>query len=42
MGGIAILFNPILPTYLTKGIWVFIDLVVALVFFAAISKISFK
>lgn len=42
MGGIALLFNPILPFYLTKGIWIFIDLVVALVFFVAISKISLR
>ena len=42
MGSIAILFNPILPIYLSKGMWVAIDLVVALVFFAAISKISSK
>lgn len=30
--GVAILFNPVVPFYLPKGIWVFIDLVVALLF----------
>lgn len=40
MGGIAILFNPILPIYLSKGMWIFIDLVVVFMFIASISKIS--
>lgn len=34
-GIIAILFNPILPFYLSKGTWQFIDVVVAIVFFVS-------
>ena len=34
-GGIAFLFNPIFPVYLTKSSWVAIDLVAAIVFFVA-------
>lgn len=36
LGG-AILFNPVVPFYLPKGIWVFIDLVVALLFVGIIT-----
>jgi hypothetical protein len=32
MGLIALLFNPIVPVYLTREIWFFIDLVVAATF----------
>jgi len=35
-GVIAILFNPILPIYLTKEIWQPIDVVVAVIFFVSI------
>ena len=31
-GGIALLFNPLFPIYLTKGIWFPIDLIAALAF----------
>ena len=37
---VAILFNPIIPIYLTKEIWVFIDLIVAGIFLASIFKIK--
>ena len=30
---IAILFNPVLPVHLSKGVWVVLDLVIAVVFF---------
>ena len=32
---IAILFNPIIPVHLSKGLWVVIDLVAAFIFFYA-------
>lgn len=37
---IAILFNPIIPIYLTKEIWVVIDLIVAIIFLVSIFKIK--
>jgi hypothetical protein len=37
---IAILFNPIIPIYLTKEIWVVIDLIVAGLFLLSIFKIK--
>ena len=42
MGGIAILFNPIIPVHLTKEIWVIIDLIVAILFLVSIFKIEPK
>jgi len=42
MGGIAILFNPIIPVHLTKGIWVVTDIVVAILFLVSIFKIKPK
>lgn len=32
MGGIAILFNPLIPIHLNKGTWVFIDLIISILF----------
>jgi hypothetical protein len=29
LGGVAVLFNPIIPIYLSKGIWIVIDLATA-------------
>ena len=40
MGIIAVLFNPIFPFYLDKGIWVILDLVVAVLFTISIWKIK--
>lgn len=40
MGVVAILFNPILPFYLDKGMWVFIDIVVAIVTSVFVFKIK--
>lgn len=42
MGGIAILFNPIIPVHLTKDIWVIIDLIVATLFLVSIFTIKPK
>lgn len=42
MGGIAILFNPIIPVHLTKDIWVIIDLIVAILFLVSIFTIKPK
>jgi len=39
-GGIAILFNPLFPVYLTKEIWVVIDIVVGLIFIISIFAIK--
>lgn len=36
--GIAVLFNPILPVYLTKGIWIVLDLVVVFIFLYTAGK----
>ena len=36
-GGIAFLFNPILPVYLSKSSWILIDFVSACLFFIASS-----
>ncbi len=33
---IALLFNPIIPIYLTKEIWVLIDIIVAIIFLVSI------
>jgi len=40
MGAIAILFNPISPIFLDKGIWVFIDVITAVIMFVSIKKIN--
>jgi len=42
MAGIAILFNPILPIYFNKSIWVIIDFLVATLFLVLIFKIKSK
>lgn len=42
MGGITLLFNPLLPIHLDKSIWQVIDSVVALTFLVSIFKISTK
>lgn len=38
MTGIAILFNPVLPIHLDKSIWVFINIILAIVFIISIYK----
>ncbi len=40
MGGIAILFNPIIPVHLSKGAWVAIDFCAAIVFFVSMFHIK--
>ncbi|MCP6718811.1 MAG: hypothetical protein KJI71_01085 [Patescibacteria group bacterium] len=40
MIGIAILFNPLIPIYLDKGVWVVIDFIVAILFLIAIFKLG--
>lgn len=40
MGGIALLFNPILPIHLDKGIWQIIDFFVAILFLVSIFQIK--
>ncbi len=37
---IAILFNPIIPIYLSRELWAVIDIVVAIVFFVSISQLK--
>lgn len=41
-GAIAILFNPLLPIYLTREIWVVIDFITAIFLLFAILKLKFK
>jgi len=40
MGGIAILFNPIIPVHLSKETWIVIDFTAAIVFLASIFLIK--
>lgn len=40
MGFIALLFNPLIPISLGKGLWVLIDLTVAIVFGVFLKKFS--
>ena len=42
MIGIAILFNPIAPIFLSKEIWAVIDVIAAVVMFVSIRKIAPK
>lgn len=42
MTGIAILFNPIVPIYLNKEIWVVIDFIVAILFLITIFQVKKK
>lgn len=37
---IAILFNPIIPIYLSRGLWALIDITVAVVFFVSITQLK--
>lgn len=39
-GAIALLFNPIVPVYLTKSLWVVIDLIAAILFFTSLSVLN--
>lgn len=42
-GGIAVLFNPIAPVYLSKGVWVILDFIGACLFsISAFSKRKLK
>ena len=40
MGGVALLFNPILPIHLDKSTWQVIDFVAAFIFVVSVFKIS--
>lgn len=42
MGIIAVLFNPIAPIYLTKDVWIAIDIIAALIFLSSIKFLSFE
>lgn len=42
MGGVAILFNPIIPVHLTKETWIVIDFIVAIVFLVSIFGIRLE
>ena len=39
LGGVAILFNPLIPVYLNKAVWVLIDLITAVLIGVAASII---
>ena len=38
--GIAVLYNPIFPIYLTRGIWIVIDIVTAIILFYIAKKLA--
>ena len=40
MGMVAVLFNPLWPIYLSKGTWIWLDLIVAILFLVSIKKIK--
>lgn len=40
MGIVAVVFNPIAPLYLTKGLWSVLDLMVAIVMFVSYIKLA--
>ncbi|MDP3726185.1 MAG: hypothetical protein Q8R36_03230 [bacterium] len=40
MGIIALLFNPIFPFYLSKEIWIVIDLIASILMFVSVKKIK--
>ncbi len=42
MGIIALLFNPLIPIYLNKGVWVIIDIIVAITFCVSFLQIKDK
>lgn len=42
LAGIAILFNPILPVYLSRELWLPIDIVSAVIFFFVGNKLGVK
>lgn len=42
LGGIAVLFNPFIPVYLTRDVWVVIDFITALILIASIFTLKFK
>lgn len=39
VGFVAVLFNPLIPVHLNKGLWSIIDLVVAIVFCILVAKL---
>jgi hypothetical protein len=38
--GIAVLYNPILPIYLTRNIWIFLDIITAIILIHLAKKIA--
>jgi len=40
MGGITILFNPIVPVYLDKGLWVILDMIAAFLMFTWLASVK--
>ena len=38
--GIAVLYNPILPIYLTRNIWIFLDIVTAIILIYLAKKLA--
>lgn len=39
---VAVLFNPIIPIYLDRGLWAMIDIATAIVFFISISRLNIR
>jgi hypothetical protein len=42
LGLIALIFNPIITIHLDKGMWILIDLIVAIIFFILLSKMRLR
>lgn len=42
LGAIAILFNPFIPIYLTRDVWMVIDFITAVILIASILTLKFK
>lgn len=42
MGGVAILFNPIAPIFLSKELWVMLDVVTSILMFISVKKLANK
>ena len=41
-GGLVLLFNPFIPVYLNKSLWIIIDFIVAALFFYSLTIINKK
>ena len=42
LGGVVILFNPLIPVHLTKNVWLYIDIVTAALLGVAVYVIGYS